>query len=387
MKRILFVVTGSIAAYKACQAVSRLAQMGYAVQAVATPSALRFVGAATLEGLTGRTVATDLWAGGRAMDHIRLIREADIAVVAPASAGFLNRISQGLADDLASTLFLAHDFQKPFLVAPAMNGAMLRHPATRASIRRLEEMGVEVLPSGAGTLACGEEDEGRLLDPDDLVSRIEARLSAPGPRVIVTSGGTREPIDDVRFLGNGSTGATGSAIAAALAARGMRVTLIRAAASAPAPAGVDARSFETLSDLETVLRHEIRSAKPSHLIHAAAVADFIVEKAEGKIPSGAAHSLRLQPAPKLLSRIRDWAGGEIRICGFKLTSGAGPGDRMEAVARVMEHSDLVVHNDRSEMREGRHPFRLHRRGAAEETIEGASALGRRLAEWVRETRP
>lgn len=385
MKKILFIATGSIACFKAAQAVSALVKRGYSVQVVATKSALEFVGAATWEGLTGRPVASDLWAAGRAMDHIQLNRDADLVVVAPASANFLNRMAAGLADDLASTLFLAHDFQKPFLVAPAMNVSMWKHPATQRSVALLREMGVEVLPTGEGPLACGEEGEGRLLEVDDLVARVEGKLRGNGPRVLVTAGGTREPIDDVRFLGNGSTGATGAAIAAELAAQGMNVTLLRAASSVPAPQGVASRTFDTFSDLEAALAEELREKPPSHVIHAAAVSDFTLPKREGKIRSGQELSLELEPTPKLIARLKEWA--PVKVCGFKLTSGAGEVARREAVARVMEHSDLVVHNDRSEMGSGRHTFHLHQPTDKQETIEGAPALGRRLAQWIQETRP
>lgn len=383
MKKILFITTGSIACFKAAQAVSALVKRGHSVQVVATKSALQFVGAATWEGLTGQPVAHDIWAEGRAMDHIQLIRDADLVIVAPASAGFLNRIASGLADDLASTLFLAHDFSKPFLVAPAMNVAMLKHPVTQGSIAKLSQMGVDILPTGHGPLACGEEGEGRLLEPEELVQEIERRLKPFGPRVLVTSGGTREPIDDVRFIGNRSTGATGSAVAAALAAEGMEVVLLRAADSVPPPAGVKSRSYETYADLEMALQEELRDRPPSHVIHAAAVADFTVEKAKGKVGSGRALSLELQPTPKLIGKIREWSNA--KVCGFKLTSGAPEDVRKGAIERVMESAELVVHNDQLERASGRHTFRVHQRSGAGETIEGATALGKRLARWVQET--
>ena len=179
--RLLLLLTGSISCYKACFAISRLVQAGIEVRTVATPSALKFVGTATLEGLTGQPVACDLWESGKAMDHINLARWADLALVAPATANTLNRLSAGLADDLVGSLFLAWEIQKkPWWVAPAMNVAMFNHALTQASLKKLTDLGVRVLPTGSGALACGEEGEGRLLEPDQLIAQVLAEL---GPKI------------------------------------------------------------------------------------------------------------------------------------------------------------------------------------------------------------
>ena len=153
--RLLFFLTGSISCYKACFAISRLVQAGIEVRTVATPAALQFVGKATLEGLTGQPVASDMWEPGRAMEHINLARWADLALVAPATANTLNRLANGLADDLVGSLFLAWELQKkPWWVAPAMNVAMFEHPLTQASLGKLSSLGVRVLPTGSGPLAA-----------------------------------------------------------------------------------------------------------------------------------------------------------------------------------------------------------------------------------------
>src|SRR5580692_2469431 len=169
---IAFVLTGSIAGYKACDAISRLVQLGHRVRAVATESALRFVGAATLEGLTGEKVLTGLFEPGSALEHIQITRWADAVVVCPATANTLNRFAAGLADDLAGALFLAHDRSKPFLVAPAMNPAMWMHPATRESAAKLAAWGVRFISVGEGRTACGELGEGRLAEPPDIVAAV-----------------------------------------------------------------------------------------------------------------------------------------------------------------------------------------------------------------------
>ena len=174
---ILFLLSGSIACYKACAAISRLAQAGVNVQTVATPAALRFVGAATLEGLSGRPVFTDLFERGRALDHIDLARAADLALVCPATANTINRLAQGLADDPIGALFLAWEMkQKPWWVAPAMNGYMWDHPATEASLAKLRDWGVRVLDPVEGAHACGEIGPGRLMEPDQIVAEVLATL-------------------------------------------------------------------------------------------------------------------------------------------------------------------------------------------------------------------
>ena len=167
--KILFQLTGSIACFKACELVSRLAKRGFAVQTVASAGALRFVGAATLEGLTGRAPFTDLYEAGRTMDHIRLARWADVALLCPATANSMNRLAAGLADDVIGALFLAWEpAKKPYLIAPAMNATMWEHPASRAAREKLTGYGARILPVGDGRLACGEQGEGRLLEVDEL---------------------------------------------------------------------------------------------------------------------------------------------------------------------------------------------------------------------------
>jgi phosphopantothenoylcysteine decarboxylase/phosphopantothenate--cysteine ligase len=175
---ILFLLTGSIAAYKACTVISRLTQAGVAVQTVATPAALRFVGAPTLEGLSGRPVFADLWETGRALDHIGLARAADLALVCPATANSINRLAAGLADDPVGALFLAWELaRKPWWIAPAMNHHMWTHPATGASLAKLREWGVTVLDPVDGPHACGEAGAGRMSEPEQIAARVLAALA------------------------------------------------------------------------------------------------------------------------------------------------------------------------------------------------------------------
>ena len=176
--KILFQLSGSIAAYKACFVISRLIQDGHEVQTVASRGALEFVGSATLEGLTGKPVFTDVYERGRMMDHIHLSKWADLSIVCPASANTINRLAAGLASDPIGALFLSHDFTRPYLLAPAMNQQMFRHPVTQASLARLESFGARILAVEEGHQACGDMGPGRLAEPERILTAIEEALRA-----------------------------------------------------------------------------------------------------------------------------------------------------------------------------------------------------------------
>ena len=357
---LLVVLSGSIACYKACDAISRLVQRGHRVRTVATEAALRFVGATTLEGLTGEKVATDLFEPGAALDHIQLSRWADATIVCPATAHTLNRAAAGLGDDLAGALLLAHDWTKPLLIAPAMNPAMWSHPATVASVERLKTWGARFVPVGAGRTACGEVGEGRLAEPDEIVAAGVAALVRPARRrrVLVTSGGTAEPIDGVRVLTNTSTGATGALIAGHFARRGHAVTLLRARSAVEAEAGCREETFTTFADLDAALTRLLGEEDFDAVIHAAAVSDFSVEAmvcgdlvrlpGSGKLDSGAAPVLRLRCNPKLLDTLRARSRHDaVGVVAFKLTHGADAAEVREAVEGLFARgvADFVVHND------------------------------------------
>jgi phosphopantothenoylcysteine decarboxylase len=193
---VLLLLSGSIACYKACTVVSQLTQGGIAVQTVATPAALRFVGTAALEGLSGRPVFTDVFEPGRALDHIELARAADLALVCPATANTINRLAAGLADDPIGTLFLAWELgRKPWWIAPAMNARMWQHPATLAAVEKLRAWGVRVLEPADGPHACGDAGPGRLLEPEQLVAEVRRELDArrQGRTRVTDAGSTGRP--------------------------------------------------------------------------------------------------------------------------------------------------------------------------------------------------
>lgn len=366
-------MTGSIACYKACQVISRLSQTGYDVQVVATTSALKFIGNATIEGLTGKPVITDLFEAGNVMDHIHLARWADLVIVAPATADFINKMAAGISGDLASSLFLAHDFSKPFLVAPAMNTAMYQHPTTQQAVKKLREMGLQILDSASGILACGETGYGRLLEPDQILEAIQkslppANLTGPATsphrfnsyspiKVLVTAGGTQENIDDVRVLSNSSTGKTGFRLAQYLFESGYEVELLRAAsAKIPEQCEFPVSSFTDFKSLDDSLQKILGEKKFTHVIHAAAVGDYSIASIMsngatlhshgGKIDSRQDLDLHLKVNPKLISKLKEYSKNpQLKVIGFKLTSHLSPPETVQKIESLMMDADFVVHND------------------------------------------
>src|SRR4051794_4519725 len=268
MARILLGVTGGIAAYKALELTRLAIKAGHAVRVVQTPASTRFVGSASFAAITGSPVLTTEWEddplrgafpGDAApahapIGHLELVARADVFAVAPASANTLAKLAHGLADNLLTAAALA--CRRPLILAPAMNAAMYEHPATRANLDLLRSRGAIVLEPGTGSLASlGEEGVGRLPEPPDLLAAIERALGSrhelDGLKVLVTAGGTREPIDAVRFVGNRSSGRMGFALAEAAARRGANVTVIAANVSLPRRAGVEYVDVGTAAELAT----------------------------------------------------------------------------------------------------------------------------------------
>ncbi len=389
---LLVILTGSIAAYKACEAISQLARHGHRVRTVATEAALQFVGTATLEGLTGEPVRSGLFTPGEALDHIALTRWADLVLVCPATANTINRLAAGLADDLPGALFLAHDRAKPWLIAPAMNPAMWAHPATTAAVARLRDWGVKFLPVAAGRTACGEVGEGRLTEPAEIVAAVEAALARPARRlrVLVTAGGTAEPVDGVRVLTNTSTGATGAGIVAHLRRAGHEVVLLRAHRAVRPDVPGEEEEFGSFAGLDAALGRWLGGRSFDAVIHTAAVSDYGVEAievdgrvelpGEGKLGTHGAVRLRLKPHPKLVSGLRQRSANPgVVIVAFKLTRGAGPDAAAAAIGELFRRSqpDFVVHNDLAQQGTGgAFPAQIYRPdGSLAARCEQRAALG------------
>jgi phosphopantothenoylcysteine decarboxylase/phosphopantothenate--cysteine ligase len=265
-------------------------------------------------------------------------------------------------------------------IVPAMNTHMWQYPATQESVRRLQSWGIRVLPTGTGDLACGEHGEGRMLEPDAIMEQVGTAFpaspsAAAGKRILVTAGGTREPIDTVRYIGNLSTGHTAASLTETLTRKGHRVTWLGAEHALRPKSAAHVETYVTYADLAASLRRLLASQHFDLVIHAAAVSDFSVERIESqgqtrtvtgaKLPSSAALTLHLKPNPKLLDQLRGWSlNPEVAVIGFKLTDSADPQQHLQAIDRLFEKSGVnaVVHNDLNEMRDGRHPFRLHTPG-------------------------
>lgn len=364
-RRVLLVIGGGIAAYKSLDLVRRLKRAGASVRAVMTRGAREFVTPLAVGAVTGDTVFTDLFSltDEAAMGHIELSRDADLVVVAPATAGLLARMAQGSADDLAATVLLATD--KRVLAAPAMNLRMWLHPATQRNVDRLKRDGVLFAGPVEGDMACGEWGPGRLAEPADILAAIAeafrgdtvvplppgvtGRPPAAGPlagrRMVVTSGPTHEPIDPVRYLANRSSGRQGHAIASAAAAAGAAVTLVSGPVALPDPPGVATVRVETARAMLAA----VEAALPADaFVAAAAVADWRVEdpapeKTKKRAGEGA-RSLRLVENPDILTAVARRADGRPAfVVGF-----AAETERLldHAAAKLdAKGCDMIVAND------------------------------------------
>jgi phosphopantothenoylcysteine decarboxylase / phosphopantothenate---cysteine ligase len=368
MARLLLGVSGGIAAYKALELVRLATKAGHSVRVIQTPTSERFVGVASFEGITGAPVLTSEFArdplrgafpgdplpGHAPISHLQLVANADAFVVAPASANTLAKLAHGHADNLLTSAALAA--RCPLLVAPAMNDAMWQHAATQANLALLRERGVRIVDPGVGPLASkGEHGVGRLAEPAELLAACEAAIAAcsipaaaslAGVRVLVTAGGTREPIDSVRYVGNRSSGRMGYALAEQAARRGADVIVIAANVALPAPASARVVPVETAEQLAAACAAEFPDCDV--LLMAAAVADFRpAAPAVGKLKKDSADApdaIALEPTPDVLSGLAATRRPGQTIVGFA----AEHGDRALELARgklARKRLDAIVVND------------------------------------------
>ncbi|TCH98587.1 bifunctional phosphopantothenoylcysteine decarboxylase/phosphopantothenate--cysteine ligase CoaBC [Roseococcus sp. SYP-B2431] len=344
-RKILLIVSGSVAAFKALMLIRLLRAEGARVRAVLTAGGARFATKESLAAITGEPVSDDLWAAENEIGHIRLARWADAVVVAPTSASRLAQMAQGLAGDLAGCILLAT--RAPVLAAPAMNPAMWAHPATVANAALLRSRGIRFVGPGEGPMAEPESGPGRLSEPEEMLAAIRA-LFAEGPlkgrHVLVTAGPTQEPIDPVRYISNRSSGKQGHAIATALAALGARVTLVTGPVALPAPPGVEVKRIETAREMLAACE----AALPADAaIFNAAVADWRVAHEAGqklkKEPGAGAPTIEMTLNPDILAAISKHASRPRLVVGFAAET-----------ERVIEHArsklarkgcDWIVAND------------------------------------------
>jgi len=337
MARILLGVTGGIAAYKACTLVRLLVRAGHEVHTVLTASAERFVAAETFAALARRAPSNDPYPH---LGHF------DLLVVAPLTANTLARLAHGLADDVLTEAALAHT--GPVLVAPAMNTRMWEHPATQENLATVRARGVHVVGPAAGELAEGEEGVGRMAEPEEIHARVESLLGAAGgrlsgKRVVVSAGGTREPLDAVRYVGNRSSGRMGVALAEEAARRGAEVTLLAANLGVPAPHGVTLVETPTAADLEREARAR---ADADVIVMAAAVADYrpAAPLEEKRAKDGDSWSVELAPTTDVLAAIGASRTTSQVLVGFAADRGEN-GLARARDKRAAKNADLFVFND------------------------------------------
>jgi phosphopantothenoylcysteine decarboxylase / phosphopantothenate---cysteine ligase len=345
-RHVVVGVTGGIACYKSCHLVRRLVEDGARVDVVMTRGAAEFVRPLTFEALSGRPVLTSLWEPGHALAHVRLGQEADLLLVAPATAHFIARFARGLADDFLTAVLLARTC--PALLAPAMNDAMFADPATQANLALLRERGVALVGPETGALAEGpSERPGRMSEPATILAHAARLVAAPGPlrgrHVVVTAGPTREGIDPVRVVTNRSSGRMGFRLAEAAWRRGATVTLVTGPSAEPPPEGVDLRRVETTAEMAEAVAAVLPEADV--LVMAAAPADYRPARpAGGKRPrQDGPVTLEFEPTDDILRSTADRRRPGAVIVGFALETGPAETRAREKLAR--KGLDLIVAND------------------------------------------
>lgn len=349
--RVVIGVCGGIAAYKAAHLVRLFTESGAEVTVIPTESALRFVGAPTWEALSGRPVSTSVWDQVPTVQHVALGQQADLVVVAPATANLLAKAAAGMADDLLTTTLLAA--RCPVLMAPAMHTEMWQNPATTANVATLRQRGIAVLEPAVGRLTGADSGPGRLPEPSDIYDRaiacLHPRTDLAGRRVLISAGGTREPLDPVRFLGNRSSGRQGYALARAAQDRGAQVTLVSANVALPDPSGVTVVPVGTAAQLYDAMT--ARQAQSDVVVMCAAVADFRpVAVSEAKIKKdsgGEPRQIAVERTADVLRALVDArAPGQV-IVGFAAETGDEDGDVLaHARAKLTAKGcDFLVVND------------------------------------------
>jgi len=342
-REIVLGVGGGIAAYKSCDLLRRLLDLGHHVTVVPTPSSLNFVGKATWEALSGRSVTTEVFESVEEVRHISLAKNSDFIVIAPATADLIARLAAGRADDLLTNVVLASTSE--ILLVPAMHPQMWSNPATLANVETLRNRGVHVMEPGVGALTSGDVGKGRLPDTKQILAEIESLLSTrddyAGRKILITAGGTREPIDPVRFIGNRSSGKQGYAIAREAAKRGAKVSLIAANSQLPDIDGVETVHVETAQEMMRAI--EIRFSDCDVLFMSAAVADARPSEARNeKIKKGEYHSIDLVENADILKSLAPKKKSQIIVAFAAETTH----DRGSALAKLeSKGADILYLND------------------------------------------
>ena len=397
MSKYKFVIgiTGSIAAYKSCDLISRLTKDGHEVKAIMTPSALKFVGKASIEALSKNQVAIDDFSSEKFMSHIELGKWCDAAMIYPATAQTINSFASGVGQDLLNSFFLAYDFKKKFLVAPAMNTRMLENQVTKKSMKALKKMGCHFLETASGQLACGETGYGRLIEPSVAADQIISLLGKPKKgvkRVLITAGGTRETIDGVRTLTNMSTGKTGAALADLLHDKGYQVLLLTSQYAVMPKSEVKVDTYNTFREIYNTLKALSQSHNFDMILHAAAISDYSIaniQTPEGALPPGQEKmssqydniSIQLKRNEKILPRLKDLFGDQTQVVGFKLTSTESKKEQAKAIFSLFTENavDYVIHNDMNDINKGERKFLMTSKAGHQKELESVDTLAGYIA--------
>lgn len=378
-KKILFKMTGSIACYKACDVISKLVQKGYAVKIAATPDVFNFVGRSTLEGLTGSPVYEDMHKTGDVMEHIHLNDWCDLVVLCPATANTLAKIAVGLSDNMVTSLALSKDNHKPYLIFPAMNTRMFHAYPMQENFEKLKQMGHTIICGNSGHLACGHVGEGRLAEPSAILESIEKEFgfienNKSKRKILVTAGGTSEPIDPVRFITNTSTGETGLKICESLQ-KDYDVYIL--AASSMKHRVKDFSSlqhveyFKSFRDLETKLKNTLSTNEFEAIVHLAAVSDYspsmmhfkdrsIELPTNEKISSKEEFTVEFKKNKKLIEEIKDFSlNKNIKIVGFKLLRTDDQTKIQNEIEKILKSSDCVVVNSLENISDKKHFYEIY----------------------------
>jgi len=385
---VLVGVTGGIGAYKSCELVRRLQKRGFATRVVMTEAATRFVTPLTFRTLTGEPVAVSLWADEpeSKVHHISLAEEADVMAIVPCTANVIAKLAQGRADDMLTTTALATE--APLVIAPAMNTHMWRKDSTQRNVGVLRERGAVFVEPGTGELACGDVGEGRLADVDVIADAIEAEAHRSrdlvGMHVLVTAGGTQEPIDPVRFIGNHSSGKTGFAIAEEAARRGARVSLVTGPVTLPDPFGCEVVRVQTALQMRAAVLARFDTADV--VVMSAAVADFrpAAMSADKIKKTDAPAAISLERNPDILAELGERDTGKLLVGFAAETTDVVANAQLKLEAK---HLDMVIANDVSDpsMGFGTEHNRVHyvtASGVDESPVLGKKTIARDLLDRV-----
>ncbi len=399
--KIVVGITGSIAAYKSCELVSLLRKAGHEVRVIMTHSAQKFIGPTTLQSLAGSPVFIDDFAEGNQMAHIELGRWCDATILYPSTAQTINSLASGVGHELLHSFFLAYDFSKPFLIAPAMNTRMLENPITKKSLKTLKKINCDILETGNGTLACGEEGGGRLIEPGKAFSHLMKSLGQsqkPAKRILITAGGTRETIDGVRTLTNMSTGRTGASLADFLHEQGYQVLLLTNKYAQMPQTDVKVDTYDTFRDIYNTLKALSQSNRFDMILHAAAISDYSIANiqtpkgtftpSQDKMSSQFDNiSIQLKRNEKILPRLKDLFGNKTQVVGFKLTSTESKEEQAKAIFSLFTENsvDYVIHNDMNDINNGMRKFLMTSRNGNQTELASISLLAEHIAKQLNAT--